>query len=313
MFPLPPSAPSRKTPAVSKSWNPPAIAGRFPGPDGIISVREDTCMVNHNDLPRKAARNLQALRAQKPLIHNITNFVAMNFTANALLAFGASPVMAHAPEEVEEMVAFAGSLVLNIGTLTPAWVEGMLKAGKKANLLGIPVVLDPVGAGATLFRTETAGKLAHEISISVIRANASEILSLSGEKGLTKGVDAVHGVDEAAGAAADLSRKLGAVIAITGAVDLVTDGKNILRVLNGHERMGHITGSGCVASALIGAFAAVDADGLQATATALAAYGLAGEKAAGVSRGPGSFHPALLDALFHLNETDLLKNIRIER
>ena len=263
------------------------------------------------NLAHKAASNLTALRDRKPLIHNITNFVVMNFTANALLAFGASPVMAHAPEEVEEMVSFAGALVLNIGTLTEPWVDSMLKAGKKANELGTPIVLDPVGAGATAFRTATAMKLTEALSISVIRGNASEVLSLSGEDSQTKGVDAVHGVDEAEGAAIALSRKLGATLAITGPVDLITDGNRVLRVFNGHEQMGNVTGTGCTATALIGAFLAVDGDRLEATATALAAYGVAGEDAASESRGPGSFHPALLDALYLLDREKLMKKIRI--
>lgn len=263
-------------------------------------------------LAQKAALNLTALRAQKPLIHNITNFVVMNFTANALLAFGASPVMAHAPEEVEEMVSFAGALVLNIGTLTPPWVDAMLMAGKKANELGTPIILDPVGAGATAFRTATAKKLTDTLSISVIRGNASEVLSLAGEDSKTKGVDAVHQVDEAEGAALALSQKLGATLAITGPVDLVTNGKRVLRVFNGHEQMGNVTGTGCAATALIGAVLAVDGDSLEATATALAAYGLAGEKAASESKGPGSFHPALLDALFNLDTEKLRKKVKIK-
>lgn len=267
-----------------------------------------------DELATKAAKNLTALRIRKPLIHNITNFVVMNFTANALLAFGASPVMAHAPEEVEEMVTFAGALVLNIGTLTRTWVDSMLKAGRKANELGIPVVLDPVGAGATTFRTGTAMKLTESVSMDVIRGNASEVLSLARKEShaKTKGVDAVHGVDEAESAAVDLAQKLGTTLAITGPVDLVTDGKSVLRVHNGHERMGSVTGTGCVATALIGAFLAVDSDRLEATATALAAYGLAGEEAAGRSKGPGTFHPALLDALFNLDMRKLKKKIRIE-
>ena len=265
-----------------------------------------------DNLAQKAAINLIRLREKKPLIHNITNFVVMNFTANALLAFGASPVMAHALEEVEEMVTYAGALVLNIGTLTRTWAEAMLKAGKRANELGIPIVLDPVGAGATAFRTDTAMRLIRDLSISVIRGNASEVLSLAEKDSRTKGVDTVHGVDEAEGAAVSLSRKLGATLAITGPVDLVTDGTRILRVQNGHEQMGNVTGTGCVASALIGAFLAVDEDRLEATGTSLAAYGLAGEKAAGESKGPGSFHPALLDALFNLDTESLQKGLRIE-
>ncbi len=262
-------------------------------------------------LAQKAAQNLSELRARKPLIHNITNFVVMNFTANALLAFGASPVMAHALEEVEEMVTHAGSLVLNIGTLTPGWVESMLKAGKRANELGIPVVLDPVGAGATTFRTQTAMGLMDELHISVVRGNPSEVLSLAGADSRTKGVDAVHGVDEAEAAALALSQKLGATLAITGVVDLVTDGTTILRVHNGHEQMGNITGTGCVATALIGAFLAVDGNPLDAAATSLAAYGVAGEEAAQKSSGPGSFHWTLLDAIYLLTPEQLLKKARI--
>ena len=263
-------------------------------------------------LAQKAALNLKALRAQKPLIHNITNFVVMNFTANALLAFGASPVMAHAPEEVEEMVSFAGALVLNIGTLTPPWVDAMLMAGKKANALGIPIILDPVGAGATAFRTATARKLTDTLSIGVIRGNASEVLSLAGEDSQTKGVDAVHQVDEAKKAAMALAQTLSVTLAITGPVDLVTDGKRVFRVFNGHEQMGNVTGTGCTATALIAAFMAVDTDSLEATATALATYGLAGEEAASESRGPGSFHPALLDALFNLDTESFERKIRIK-
>ncbi len=265
-----------------------------------------------NRLAQKAAENLMELRKKRPLIHNITNFVVMNFTANALLAIGASPVMAHAPEEVEEMVSFAGALVLNMGTLTSTWVESMLKAGRKANELGIPIVLDPVGAGATAFRTRTAMRLTEALSIDVIRGNASEVLSLAGEGASTKGVDAVHGVEEAESAAVALSRKLDATLAITGAVDLVTDGKRILRAHNGHEQMANVTGTGCVASALVGAFLAVDSGPLEATATSLATYGLAGERAAAESRGPGTFHAALLDALFNLDAQILQTGIRIE-
>lgn len=265
-----------------------------------------------DELAQKTAANLSELRNRKPLIHNITNFVVMNFTANALLAFGASPVMAHAPEEVAEMVAFAGALVLNIGTLTHGWVDSMLKAGKKANELGIPIVLDPVGAGATALRTDTARKLTEVLTISVIRGNASEVLSLAGRDAQTKGVDAVHGVDEAESAAILLSQKLETTLAITGPTDLVTDGKSVLRVMNGHERMGMVTGTGCVATSLIGAFLSVDQNRLEAAATALAAFGLAGELAAMESKGPGSFHPALLDALYNMNTEMLQTGVRIE-
>jgi len=206
------------------------------------------------NLAEQAARNLRAVRERKPLVHNITNFVVMNYTANALLAMGASPVMAHAINEVEEMVSHAGALVLNIGTLTEEWVAAMIAAGRKAAEKKIPIVLDPVGAGATRLRTESARKILSQIHIRVLRGNASEILSLQDENSRTKGVDAVHGVDEAARTAGILAAELGSTLAITGPVDLITDGRYVVRVANGHPLMASVTGSGCTATAVIGAF-----------------------------------------------------------
>lgn len=261
---------------------------------------------------QRAAGNLRELRKQRPLVHNITNYVVMNYTANALLACGASPVMAHAYEEVEEMASLAGALVLNIGTLSPDWVESMIKAGRRANERKIPVILDPVGSGATRLRTESARRLSRELSVQVIRGNASEVLSLAGEGAGTKGVDSLHGVEEATGAAQQLAGELHSTLAITGPVDLVTDGKRILRVHNGHEMMSRVTGTGCTATALIGAFLAVDPDALGAAATALAYFGLAGEKAAETAAAPGSFQTALLDALFTIDPEALEKGARIE-
>ncbi|MEJ2656621.1 MAG: hydroxyethylthiazole kinase [Desulfobacterales bacterium] len=167
------------------------------------------------DLSEKAARNLAAIRKKKPLIHNITNYVVMNYTANALLAMGASPVMAHAINEVEEMVSFAGALVLNIGTLTDDWIASMIKAGKKASESKIPVILDPVGSGATSFRTKAAKRVIRETRVSVIRGNASEILSLRQDDSKTKGVDSMHSVEAAAGPAKILAGELGSVLAVT--------------------------------------------------------------------------------------------------
>jgi hydroxyethylthiazole kinase len=264
-------------------------------------------MFNRN-MAKKAAENLRSIRERKPLVHNITNYVVMNYTANALLACGASPVMAHAAEEVEEMVSFAGALVLNIGTLSLPWVHAMLKAGKKANALHIPVILDPVGAGATSLRTDSTKRLIEELSIQVIRGNASEILSLGGEKSeaRTKGVDSVHSVDQAADTAIALAAELRTTLAITGAVDLITDGKRICRVMNGHEMMSHVTGTGCTATAIIGAFLAVEPDSIEAAATGLSYFGLAGEKAAERAFGPGTFQVSLLDALYEMKEDDLM-------
>ena len=263
-------------------------------------------------LAKRAAENLKNLREKKPLIHNITNYVVMNYTANALLACGASPVMAHAPEEVEEMVSFAGALVLNIGTLTPYWIDSMLKAGKRANELNVPIILDPVGSGATKLRTESAKRLMNELTINAVRGNASEVLSLAQEGSRTKGVDAMHSVDEAADAATVLARELSTTLAITGPVDLITDGERTCRVSNGHELMGFVTGTGCTATVIIGAFLAVDNDAVQATTTALAYYGLAGEKAATKTQAPGGFQIALLDALFTIDEKQLEQGARIQ-
>ncbi len=274
-----------------------------------ITKKED--IVFDQDMAQKAAHNLSRLREKKPLIHNITNFVVMNSTANALLACGASPVMAHAPEEVEEMVSFAGALVLNIGTLTPYWIDAMLKAGKRANALGVPIILDPVGSGATSLRTRSARRLMDEMRIDVVRGNASEVLSLADEGSKTRGVDAVHSVDDAVEAAVQLSKEMKCTLAITGAVDVVTDGDKIYRVSNGHELMGYVTGTGCAASALIGAFLAVDDNALEAATTALSYFGLAGEKAGEKAKAPGSFEVAMVDALFSITEDSLREGAKI--
>ncbi len=265
------------------------------------------------DMAEKAAGNLRRVRERKPLIHNITNFVVMNYTANALLACGASPVMAHAAEEVEEMVSLAGALVLNIGTLSPPWIQAMQKAGKRANALQVPVILDPVGAGATRLRTDSARRLIEDLSIQVIRGNASEIISLAGEKSAsrTKGVDSVHTVDQVTDTAMALARELRTTLAITGAVDLITDGERVFRVMNGHEMMGLVTGTGCTATVMIGAFLAVNPDPLEAATTGLSYFGLAGEKAAARTSSPGSFQIALLDALYEIKEEDLRAGARI--
>ena len=265
-----------------------------------------------SNVAQKAADNLSAIRSNKPLIHNITNFVVMNFTANTLLAMGASPVMAHAENEVEEMVSFAGSLVLNIGTLTEVWIASMLRAGKAATKLKTPIILDPVGSGATTLRTRSAKQIIEETNVSIIRGNASEILSLRNDDSLTKGVDSMHSVDEARETARLLAKELGTTLAITGPIDLVTDGERFVEIANGHELMPYVTGTGCAATATIGAFAAVDADMVTAAATALAFFGLAGEKAAQSAKGPGSFMIALQDALYTITPEELQSGCQIK-
>jgi hydroxyethylthiazole kinase len=266
------------------------------------------------DMALKAAENLRRVRGKRPLVHNITNYVVMNYTANALLACGASPVMAHAVEEVEEMVSLAAALVLNIGTLTPGWVAAMLRAGRRANELHVPVILDPVGAGATRLRTDSARQLIESLTINVIRGNASEILSLSKEKlgAGTKGVDSIHTVDQVTETAKGLAKEVGTTLAITGPVDLITDGERIYRVMNGHAMMSSVTGTGCTATAIIGAFLAVCPNPLEAAATGLSYFGLAGEKAAAAGSGPGSFQAALLDALYLMKEEELKAGAKIE-
>jgi hydroxyethylthiazole kinase len=264
------------------------------------------------NLAEKAGQNLALIKERKPLIHNITNYVVMNFTANALLSMGASPVMAHAEEEVEEMVSFAGALVLNIGTLSEGWIRAMIKAGRKAAELKKPIILDPVGSGATSLRTRTAREIIEQTDVTVIRGNASEVLSLKVDKSKTKGVDSIHSVEDAAETAGVLASELGATLAITGPVDLVTDGARIVRILNGHPLMGQVTGTGCVATAVTGAFLAVDQNPVDAVVSSLGFLGLAGEKAGSGASGPGSFQVAFLDALYSITPDELTEGIRLE-
>lgn len=264
-------------------------------------------------LAQTAAGMLRSVRENKPLVHSITNYVTMNYTANALLACGASAVMAHAEEEVEEMARIADALVLNVGTLEPARLESMLKAGRTANRCTIPIILDPVGAGATTLRTRACKRLLSELSIQVVRGNPSEILSLLQEASGTKGVESVHLVEESVEVALHLAKTYALTVAITGKVDFVTDGGRTLRVHNGHAMMGLLTGAGCAATAVIGAFASVGLDRLEATAAALSYFGLAGEKAAEKAAGPGTFQVRFLDALYRLGEEDLRQGAKIEK
>jgi hydroxyethylthiazole kinase len=250
--------------------------------------------------------SLRRLREAKPLVHQITNYVVMNETANATLALGALPVMAHAREEVEEMAAIAGALVLNIGTLSPHWVEAMVAAGRKANELGVPVVLDPVGAGATSYRTQTARRILDEVGVAVLRGNAGEVATLVGVAAEVRGVESIDAGGDAAELARSAARSLGLVAAVTGPVDHVSDGETVIAVSNGHPLLASITGTGCMSSTVTGCFLAVNRDRpLEAAAEALVAFGVAGEDAAVGARGPGSFHVALYDALAGLDPVTL--------
>jgi hydroxyethylthiazole kinase len=246
--------------------------------------------------------SLERLRAARPLIHQITNYVVMNETANATLALGALPVMAHAREEVAEMATFAGALVLNIGTLSPRWVDAMLVAGRVANERGIPVVLDPVGAGATSYRTDTAKRILHDVRVTVLRGNAGEVATLVGVEAEMRGVESIDAASDSAELARAAGRTLGVVASVTGPIDHISDGERLIAVENGHPLMASITGTGCMSSALTGCFLAVNRDRpLEAAAEALVAFGVAGEDAAQGAKGPGSFHVGLYDALANLD------------
>ena len=259
-------------------------------------------------------RQLEAVRKQAPLVHNITNLVVMHTTANALLALGASPVMAHASEEVEEIAGLASALVLNIGTLSPAWVESMRLALSAAKARSLPVVMDPVGAGASRYRTRTALELLAASSNAIVRGNASEIAALTGSAITTRGVDSSMEALAAKDAAMELARAHGCVVCVSGATDLVTDGETCATLTGGSPLMTRVTGMGCTASAFCAAFAAVagaDADDdrkaarMDATVSAMAVMSAAGGLAAKEAAGPGSFLPAFLDRVSLLSAADL--------
>jgi hydroxyethylthiazole kinase len=261
----------------------------------------------------RTGADLAAIRERKPLVHQITNYVVMNETANATLALGALPVMAHAIEEVEEMASVAGALVLNIGTLSQPWIDSMLLAARAANRAGVPVVLDPVGAGATKLRTETAKRILDGAEIAVVRGNAAEIATLAGREAEIRGVESIGASDSGAELAKAAASALGSVVAVTGPVDHVSDGERVVAVANGHELLSTVTGTGCMSTAITGCFLAVAADRpLEAAAEALAAFGVAGEDAARGAKGPGSFHAALYDALYNLDPGTIEGRAKVE-
>ncbi len=256
-------------------------------------------------MQEQVQKTVEALRVKAPLIHNITNYVVMEVTANALLAAGASPLMAHAPEELEDLLGIASALVLNIGTLDEKWVASMALAGKVALEKGRLVVLDPVGAGASAFRTKTSLHLLTECRPSIVRGNASEILALAINLGLTKnlsahskGVDSTNTVDEAQEAAFALSRACGCVVSVSGVEDYITDATHAARVTGGSALMPLVTGLGCTATALTAAYSAVAPNVFIGAVAAMAVMAEAGANASAYAKGPGSFLPHFLDALY---------------
>ena len=254
-------------------------------------------------------RDLALIRAKSPLVHNITNYVAMNFSANALLAIGASPVMAHAVEEMDDMVAIASALVINIGTLDAEWIRGMLRAGRAAHRMGKPIVLDPVGAGATPYRTETAWEIIRECHPTIIRGNASEIMALVNANVKSKGVDSSLSSDDAVEAARQLAKSTGAVVVISGPTDYITDGTHTETVTYGSPLMTQVTAMGCTASSLVGAFAAVNPNPFEAALHAMMVMGICGERAVAMKPAPGSLLTNFVDMLYTITPEQLDEHI----
>ncbi len=255
---------------------------------------------------------LAKIKENKPLVHHITNWVTIYDCANITRAIGALPVMAHAKEEVEEMVLIASALVLNIGTLTPKLVESMILAGKKANEKGIPVVLDAVGVGATKLRTDKAKELMEKVKIDILKGNSSEIGTLAGAEAETKGVEAISLKGDPKEIAKALAKSSSSTVVMTGKEDIVSDGERIFIVKNGHDLMGSIVGTGCMVASVIGSFAAVEKDYAKAASYALSSFGIAGEIAAPKSTGPGTFKEKFYDAVYNLNEIQLNEMQKIE-
>lgn len=264
------------------------------------------------DYAKAAGSALGLIREANPLVHSITNYVVMNSTANVLLAMGASPIMAHAAEEMEEIVAFPGAMVINIGTLSNEWIKAMIMAVELAHKSGKPWVLDPVGAGATTLRTDTAKRLLDTAKPSVIRGNPSEILALAHEGAKTKGVDSINKMEDAVSAAKAIAKDLGTVVAITGEKDLVTDGDRSLVITGGHHMMAKVTGTGCAASVIVGAFLTVEKDSLLAAAFGLAFFGVAGAKAGMQTDWPGTFWTNTVDQLYAVTPAQMAATARIE-
>ena len=256
---------------------------------------------------------LERVRQQKPLVHHLTNWVTIGDCAQVVKTLGASPVMAHAPEEAAEMAQIASALVLNIGTLTVEFVEAMKVAARSANRKGIPVILDVCGAGATALRDRKCLELLNEVRIDVIKGNASEVARIGGESVKTRGVDATEVDADLALLAEKLADQRQATVVVTGKVDIATDGKKTYRIANGHPLMTHVVGTGCMAASVIGAFAAVERDLSLAAACALACFGIAAELAAEKAPGPAAFKARLFDCLYDLDRETVDRRQRIEQ
>lgn len=258
---------------------------------------------------RDTWKRLEEMRQARPLVLNITNIVVTNITANVLLAVGASPAMAVSADEIEELTSFAGSLVLNMGTPSSSQIKTMEIAARKAMELGTPVVLDPVGAGASRIRTDTPLRFLEKGWIDVLRGNASEIMALGGSADKPKGVDSLHGSDQAVEAAFALSQKYKCVVCVSGEKDIIVSETEMIKIANGHPMMTLVTGMGCSSTCVVAAFSAVEKDYLKAAAMGMAVMGICGEEAAKNAKGPGSLETDFLDLLYNLDE-DRLQSIK---
>lgn len=269
-----------------------------------------------NNITPKVTELLGEVRIKKPLVHNITNYVTVNDCANVTLAIGASPIMADDIGEVVEITTISAALVINIGTLNQRTVEAMLCSAKKANELGIPIVFDPVGAGASTLRNKTTENILSKVKISVLRGNMSEISFIAGLGATTKGVDASESdlqSKDGVAIATTVAKKLGCVVAITGATDIISDGQRVVKIANGHKILSSVTGTGCMTTALVGAFCGASQDTFAAAIGGIASMGIAGEIAyekAG-AKGTGRFHMAIIDAISQLTPDIILERAKI--
>ena len=264
------------------------------------------------DTIKTISNDLNLVRKKRPLVHSITNYVVMNETANATLCIGALPIMSHAVEEVEEMVSIAGALVLNIGTLEPAWVDAMELAGRRANELGIPVILDPVGAGTTKLRIQSSKRLLKALDVSIVRGNLGEVASLAGIAAEVRGVESISASGTPDEIAAQFAAIYGCTVAITGPIDVVSDGKRAANIANGDVMLSRLVGTGCMSNVAVAAFAAVQADPFLAALGGLVLFGLAGELAAQISGDrPGTFGVELMNALYAVNADDIARLAKI--
>jgi hydroxyethylthiazole kinase len=274
----------------------------------------------NNEIAIKVGNLLNEVRNKKPLVHNITNYVTVNDCANILLAIGASPIMADDIKEAADITKISSALVINIGTLNDRTIESMIASGKKANELNIPVVFDPVGAGASEFRNATTKRILEEVKISVLRGNMSEIKFISGLESTTKGVDASESDmkssnDEGVNVAKNLANKFNCTVAITGAIDLISDGEREAILQNGTKMLSNVTGTGCMTSALVGAFCGAGSDYFIAAISGIVSMGISGEiafeKAGQI--GTGSFHIAIIDAISNLNSGIIRNMAKVEK